>query len=84
MSTNRPRHNFTLAQRASDIVNHTKEGFKSDMVSRAIIWFNEDVSELAKSHESLRQGVITRDEKIRELQTKLEQKSGFWSKLFKK
>jgi len=88
MTTNRPRHNFTLAPRASEIVNNTKEGFKSDMVSRAIIWFNVDVSELAKSHETLRQGIIERDDiilkyKLAELDRNA-QKWGFWSKLFKK
>jgi hypothetical protein len=83
MTTNRPRHNFTLAQRASDIVNRTKDGYKSDMVSRAIIWFNQDVNELRLQNETLERTIIVLREKLAESDRNA-QKWGFWSKLFKK
>lgn len=77
---NNPPYLFTLNPIAADYVKYTKKGHKSKMVSRAIIWFNRDVKELVKSHETLEQTIIVLRDKI----TELEQKRGFMSKLFKK
>ena len=77
---NNPPHLFTLNPIAADYVKYTKKGHKSKMVSKAIIWFNRDVKELVKSHETLEQTIIILRDKI----TELEQKRGFMSKLFKK
>lgn len=77
---NNPPHLFTLNPIAADYVKYTKKGHKSKMVSKAIIWYNRDVKELVKSHETLEQTIIILRDKI----TELEQKRGFMSKLFKK
>ena len=81
---NNPPYLFTLNPIAADYVKYTKKGHKSKMVSRAIIWFNRDVKELVKSHETLEQTIIVLRDKLSMMETKLEQKSSFWSKLFKK
>ncbi len=82
--SNRPRHNFTLAPIASDMVKKTKEGYKSDMVSRAIIWFNRDVSELVADRDHWFDLACSHAQKIEELEHKLTESRGFWFKLFNK
>ena len=81
---NNPPHLFTLNPIAADYVKFTKKGRKSKMVSRAIIWFNQDVNELRLQIETLEQTIIVLRDKLSMMETKLEQKSSFWSKLFKK
>ncbi len=79
-----PPHLFTLNPIASDIVKYTKKGHKSKMVSRAIIWFNRDVKELVEEKDHWFNLAVKHKERIEELEEKLEQKTSFWSKLFKK
>ena len=81
---NNPPHLFTLNQIAADYVKYTKKGHKSKMVSRAIIWFNRDVKELVEEKDHWFNLAVKHKERIEELEEKLEQKSSFMSKLFKK
>ena len=74
---NNPPHLFTLNPIAADYVKYTKNGHKSKMVSRAIIWFNRDVKELVEEKDHWFNLAIKHKERIEELEELLN-KRGFY------